>query len=121
MTGTIEITIKGEKRLVKFGNYALLEYGRMKNIGISEVNPSEDYFQFCVDIVWCGLKNVAYLKNEPLDVELSDVREAMDEIGQDELAEIITAYMASIKNSKFIQDAMKLVGGDSKKNSSGQI
>jgi hypothetical protein len=120
MTGYLEIEIctqefpQGKKFPVKFGNYALLEYGKMKNLSMEEIDPSKDYFQFAVDIVYCGLKNVAYLKQEACPATLAEVREAMDNISMTELESIISVYLGSIKNSKFIQESMKLAAGGGK-------
>lgn len=123
MTGFLEVEIRkfgeveGKKYPVKFGNYALLEYGRMNNLAISEVDPNQDLFGFTVDILFCGLKNVSFLKNEVLDVTLEDVRWTLDDLSQGELESIIKVYLDSIHNSKFIQDTMKAIAGnkDSKK------
>lgn len=106
--GYIQLDLGGKKRGVKLGNYALLEYSRLNGTGVIEFND-ENPIKLCSDLVYCGLKNNAYIKKEIVDFTLDDVIIWVDDMPIQQINDIIDLFQNSIKASNSvieIQQAM---------------
>ncbi len=109
-TGYIQLELGGKKRGIKLGNYALMEYSKINNTGVVEFND-ENPIKLCTDLIYCGLKNNAYIKKEIFDFTLDDVILWVDDMPIEQINNVIDLFQSSIKTSKSvieIQEAMDL-------------
>jgi hypothetical protein len=109
-TGYIQLELGGKKRGIKLGNYALMEYSKINGTGVVEFND-ENPIKLCTDLIYCGLKNNAYIKKEIFDFTLDDVILWVDDMPIEQINDVIDLFQSSIKTSKSvieIQDAMDL-------------
>lgn len=110
MNGLIEITMGGEVRTLKFGNYALMSYNVLTATDAGEAKKLDlDYqmIDFVRDITYCGLKNYYKISKRTFDVTLDDVTNWIDDMDLSNIQTIIDAWTKSLESSEYIQNGFK--------------
>ena len=110
MNGLIEITMGGEVRTLKFGNYALMSYNVLTATDAGEAKKLDlDYqmIDFVRDITYCGLKNYYKISKRTFDVSLDDVTNWIDDMDLSNIQTIIDAWTHSLQSSEYIQNGFK--------------
>ena len=110
MNGLIEITMGGEVRTLKFGNYALMSYNVLTATDAGEAKKLDlDYqmIDFVRDITYCGLKNYYKISKRTFDVSLDDVTNWIDDMDLSNIQTIIDAWTKSLESSQYIQNGFK--------------
>ena len=108
MNGYAELTILGRKRGLKFGTLAFERLGG----ALDAIEKSGEYYTtaFTADLVYAGLINNCYRKQEEPDFTYEQVFDFVDDNISDpeivkELSEVINAF----ESSKPLQDAIEAV------------
>jgi hypothetical protein len=110
MNGLIEITMGGEVRTLKFGNYALMSYNVLTATDAGETKKLDIDYQmidFVRDITYCGLKNYYKISKRTFDVTLDDVTNWIDDMDLSNIQVIIDAWTKSLESSEYIQNGFK--------------
>lgn len=110
MNGLIEITMGGEVRTLKFGNYALMSYNVLTATDAGETKKLDIDYQmidFVRDIAYCGLKNYYKISKRTFDVTLDDVTNWIDDMDLSNIQVIIDAWTSSLQSSEYIQNGFK--------------
>lgn len=110
MNGLIEITMGGEVRTLKFGNYALMSYNVLTATDAGETKKLDIDYQmidFVRDITYCGLKNYYKISKRTFDVTLDDVTNWIDDMDLSNIQVIIDAWTNSLQSSEYIQNGFK--------------
>jgi hypothetical protein len=110
MNGLIEITMGGEVRTLKFGNYALMSYNVLTATDAGETKKLDIDYQmidFVRDITYCGLKNYYKISKRTFDVTLDDVTNWIDDMDLSNIQVIIDAWTSSLQSSEYIQNGFK--------------
>ena len=110
MNGLIEITMGGEVRTLKFGNYALMSYNVLTATNAGETKQLDIDYQmidFVRDVTYCGLKNYYKISKRTFDVTLDDVTNWIDDMDLSNIQTIIDAWTKSLESSQYIQNGFK--------------
>jgi hypothetical protein len=110
MNGLIEITMGGEVRTLKFGNYALMSYNVLTATDAGEAKKLDIDYQmidFVRDITYCGLKNYYKISKRTFDVSLDDVTNWIDDMDLSNIQIVIDAWTKSLESSQYIQNGFK--------------
>ena len=110
MNGLIEITMGGEVRTLKFGNYALMSYNVLTATDAGETKQLDIDYQmidFVRDITYCGLKNYYKISKRTFDVTLDDVTNWIDDMDLSNIQIVIDAWTSSLQSSEYIQNGFK--------------
>jgi hypothetical protein len=110
MNGLIEITMGGEVRTLKFGNYALMSYNVLTATEAGEAKKLDlDYqmIDFVRDVTYCGLKNYYKISKRTFDVTLDDVTNWIDDMDLSNIQTVIDAWTKSLESSEYIQNGFK--------------
>jgi len=110
MNGLIEITMGGDVRTLKFGNYALMSYNVLTATDAGEAKKLDlDYqmIDFVRDITYCGLKNAYKISKRTFDVTLDDVTNWIDDMDLSNIQIVIDAWTKSLESSQYIQNGFK--------------
>ena len=110
MNGLIEITMGGEVRTLKFGNYALMSYNVLTATDAGEAKKLDlDYqmIDFVRYITYCGLKNYYKISKRTFDVTLDDVTNWIDDMDLSNIQTVIDAWTKSLESSEYIQNGFK--------------
>jgi hypothetical protein len=110
MNGLIEITMGGEVRTLKFGNYALMSYNVLTATDAGEtkqLNIDYQMIDFVRDITYCGLKNYYKISKRTFDVTLDDVTNWIDDMDLSNIQIVIDAWTKSLESSQYIQNGFK--------------
>ena len=110
MNGLIEITMGGEVRTLKFGNYALMSYNVLTATDAGETKKLDIDYQmidFVRDITYCGLKNYYKISKRTFDVTLDDVTNWIDDMDLSNIQIVIDAWTKSLESSQYIQNGFK--------------
>lgn len=110
MNGLIEITMGGEVRTLKFGNYALMSYNVLTATDAGETKKLDIDYQmidFVRDVTYCGLKNYYKISKRTFDVSLDDVTNWIDDMDLSNIQTIIDAWTQSLQSSEYIQNGFK--------------
>ena len=99
MTGVIEVTLNGEVKELRFGNYAFEKYNKITGTSagfIKEIN--EDYLQLdmVADIIYCGLFGQYRVNKKVIDFTIDDIRNSMDSISYIDQLKVIKEFMACV-------------------------
>ena len=108
MNGYAELTILGRKRGLKFGTLAFERLGAALDI----IEQSGEYYttKFTADLVYAGLVNNCYRKNEQPDFTYQDVFDFVDDNANDpEVVKELAAVIKAFEQSKPLQDALEAV------------
>ena len=110
MNGLIEITMGGEVRTLKFGNYALMSYNVLTATDAGETKQLDIDYQmidFVRDVTYCGLKNYYKISKRTFDVTLDDVTNWIDDMDLSNIQIVIDAWTKSLQSSEYIQNGFK--------------
>jgi hypothetical protein len=110
MNGLIEITMGGEVRTLKFGNYALMSYNVLTATNAGETKQLDIDYQmidFVRDVTYCGLKNYYKISKRTFDVSLDDVTNWIDDMDISNIQIVIDAWTQSLQSSEYIQNGFK--------------
>ena len=110
MNGLIEITMGGEVRTLKFGNYALMSYNVLTATDAGEAKKLDIDYQmidFVRDVTYCGLKNYYKISKRTFDVTLDDVTNWIDDMDLSNIQIVIDAWTKSLESSQYIQNGFK--------------
>lgn len=110
MNGLIEITMGGEVRTLKFGNYALMSYNVLTATDAGETKQLDIDYQmidFVRDVTYCGLKNYYKISKRTFDITLDDVTNWIDDMDLSNIQTIIDAWTKSLESSQYIQNGFK--------------
>ena len=110
MNGLIEITMGGEVRTLKFGNYALMSYNVLTATDAGETKQLDIDYQmidFVRDVTYCGLKNYYKISKRTFDVSLDDVTNWIDDMDLSNIQIVIDAWTKSLESSQYIQNGFK--------------
>jgi len=110
MNGLIEITMGGEVRTLKFGNYALMSYNVLTATDAGETKQLDIDYQmidFVRDVTYCGLKNYYKISKRTFDVSLDDVTNWIDDMDLSNIQIVIDAWTKSLQSSEYIQNGFK--------------
>jgi hypothetical protein len=110
MNGLIEITMGGEVRTLKFGNYALMSYNVLTATNAGETKQLDIDYQmidFVRDVTYCGLKNYYKISKRTFDVSLDDVTNWIDDMDLSNIQIVIDAWTQSLQSSQYIQNGFK--------------
>lgn len=110
MNGLIEITMGGEVRTLKFGNYALMSYNVLTATEAGESKKLDIDYQmidFVRDVTYCGLKNYYKISKRTFDVTLDDVTNWIDDMDLSNIQIVIDAWTSSLQSSEYIQNGFK--------------
>lgn len=110
MNGLIEITMGGEVRTLKFGNYALMSYNVLTATEAGESKKLDIDYQmidFVRDVTYCGLKNYYKISKRTFDVTLDDVTNWIDDMDLSNIQIVIDAWTKSLESSQYIQNGFK--------------
>lgn len=110
MNGLIEITMGGEVRTLKFGNYALMSYNVLTATDAGESKKLDIDYQmidFVRDVTYCGLKNYYKISKRTFDVTLDDVTNWIDDMDLSNIQIVIDAWTKSLQSSEYIQNGFK--------------
>jgi hypothetical protein len=110
MNGLIEITMGGEVRTLKFGNYALMSYNVLTATDAGETKQLDIDYQmidFVRDVTYCGLKNYYKISKRTFDVTLDDVTNWIDDMDLSNIQIVIDAWTSSLQSSEYIQNGFK--------------
>jgi len=110
MNGLIEITMGGEVRTLKFGNYALMSYNVLTATDAGETKKLDIDYQmidFVRDVTYCGLKNYYKISKRTFDVTLDDVTNWIDDMDLSNIQIVIDAWTKSLESSQYIQNGFK--------------
>ena len=110
MNGLIEITMGGEVRTLKFGNYALMSYNVLTATNAGETKKLDVDYQmidFVRDVTYCGLKNYYKISKRTFDVSLDDVTNWIDDMDLSNIQIVIDAWTQSLQSSQYIQNGFK--------------
>jgi hypothetical protein len=110
MNGLIEITMGGEVRTLKFGNYALMSYNVLTATDAGETKKLDIDYQmidFVRDVTYCGLKNYYKISKRTFDVTLDDVTNWIDDMDLSNIQIVIDAWTKSLQSSEYIQNGFK--------------
>lgn len=110
MNGLIEITMGGEVRTLKFGNYALMSYNVLTATDAGETKKLDIDYQmidFVRDVTYCGLKNYYKISKRTFDVTLDDVTNWIDDMDISNIQIVINAWTKSLESSEYIQNGFK--------------
>jgi hypothetical protein len=110
MNGLIEITMGGEVRTLKFGNYALMSYNVLTATDAGEAKQLDIDYQmidFVRDVTYCGLKNYYKISKRTFDVTLDDVTNWIDDMDLSNIQIVIDAWTKSLESSQYIQNGFK--------------
>jgi len=106
--GYIQLELGGKKRGIKLGNYALMEYSKINGTGVVEFN-NENPIKLCTDLIYCGLKNNAYIKREVMDFAMDDVLVWVDDMPIEQINDVINLFHESIKISEGVQEVQEAI------------
>jgi hypothetical protein len=116
MTGIIEVTLNGEVKQLKFGNYSLEQYTKVTGADIGTVKEiTEDYTQLdmIADIVFCGLFGSYRANKKVVDFTVEDVQSWVDNINYVDQLKVIREFMACIVVlTEQMVDAMKAMSAE---------
>ena len=110
MNGLIEITMGGEVKTLKFGNYALMSYNVLTATNAGETKQLDIDYQmidFVRDVTYCGLKNYYKISKRTFDVSLDDVTNWIDDMDLSNIQIVIDAWTQSLQSSQYIQNGFK--------------
>jgi hypothetical protein len=110
MNGLIEITMGGEVRTLKFGNYALMSYNVLTATDAGETKQLDIDYQmidFVRDVTYCGLKNYYKISKRTFDVSLDDVTNWIHDMDLTNIQIVIDAWTSSLQSSEYIQNGFK--------------
>ena len=107
-SGYIQLELGGKKRGVKLGNYALMEYSKINGTGVVEFND-ENPIKLCTDLIYCGLKNNAYIKREIMDYTMDDVLVWVDDMPIEQINDVINLFQESIKISDNVKEMQEAI------------
>ena len=106
--GYIQLELGGKKRGIKLGNYALMEYSKINGTGVVEFND-ENPIKLCTDLIYCGLKNNAYIKREVMDYTMDDVLVWVDDMPIEQINDVINLFQESIKISENVREMQEAI------------
>lgn len=106
--GYIQLELGGKKRGVKIGNYALMEYSKITGTGVLEFD-NENPIKLCTDLIYCGLKNNAYIKKELVDFTMDDVLVWVDDMPIEQINDVINLFHESIKISESVKEMQEAI------------
>lgn len=116
MTGIIEITLNGEVKQLKFGNYSLEQYTKITGADIGTVKEiTEDYTQLdmIADIVFCGLFGAYRANRKVIDFNIQDVQSWVDSLSYVDQLKVIKEFMQCVViMTEQMVDAMKAMTAD---------
>ena len=116
MTGILEITLNGEVKQLKFGNYSLEKYTQITGADIGSIKEiGEDYTQLdmVVDIIFCGLVGSYRSNKKVVDFTIDDVQIWVDNITYVDQLNVIKEFMACVVViTQQMVDAMKSMSGE---------
>ena len=115
MNGLIEITMGGEVRTLKFGNYALMSYNVLTATDAGETKQLDIDYQmidFVRDVTYCGLKNYYKISKRTFDVSLDDVTNWIDDMDLSNIQIVIDAWTESLESSQYIQNGFKAMASN---------
>jgi len=107
-SGYIQLELGGKKRGIKLGNYALMEYSKINGTGVVEFND-ENPIKLCTDLIYCGLKNNAYIKKEIMDYTMDDVLVWVDDMPIEQINDVINLFQESIKISDNVREMQEAI------------
>jgi len=99
MTGIIEVTLNGEVKQLKFGNYALEQYTKLTGVDIGSIKQlSDDYTQLdmTADIIYCGLFGAYRSNKKVVDFTVQDVQSWVDSMGYGDQLIVIKEFMSCV-------------------------
>jgi hypothetical protein len=108
IAGYIQLELGGKKRGIKLGNYALMEYSKITGSGVVEFN-NENPIKLCTDLIYCGLKNNAYIKRETMDFTMDDVLVWVDDMPIEQINDVINLFHESIKISESVKEMQEAI------------
>lgn len=91
------IELGGESRPVKFGFNALMEWGKLTNRTVADIetiSPSKLTLEDLLLLFWCGLKNGARIEKKEFTASVEDLGDWFDEDPQ-AMIELTKEYMQS--------------------------
>jgi hypothetical protein len=124
MVGITEITLNGEVKELRFGNYAFEKYNKLTgtNAGaIKELN--EDYLQLdmVADIIYCGLFGSYRVNKKVIDFTIDEIKQSMDSISYIDQLVVIREFMSCVVNlTEQMNDALKAMNHQSDNNTDSE-
>ena len=116
MTGIIEVTLNGEVKQLKFGNYSLEQYTKVTgaDIGtIKEITDNYTQLDMIADIVYCGLFGACRANKKVVDFTIEDVQSWADSINYVDQLKVIREFMACVVvMTEQMVDAMKAMSAE---------
>ena len=99
MTGIIEITLNGEVKQLKFGNYALEKYTKLTGVDIGNLKQLDDNYSqldMTADIIYCGLFGAYRSNKKVVDFTLEDIQSWVDSMGYADQLTVIKEFMSCV-------------------------
>lgn len=94
----IQIQFAGKERGLKFNQGALIEY--QSSVDINSHKSTAAYA-----MVWAGLKANCYVKQDELDLTFEQVCDEVDNMADEDLLKVLTAFQSSTSYQKLIAAA----------------
>ena len=94
LSGFIRIEIGGKVRPIKFGMGAWKYFTEVTGVQLADL-ANVDAITFGASIVYGGLKQAALADNEPVDFNINNVYDWLDEMPQDDYSKIMTTLLES--------------------------
>jgi hypothetical protein len=99
MTGIIEVTLNGEVKQLKFGNYALEKYTKLTGVDIGNIKQLDDNYtqlDMTADIIYCGLFGAYRANKKVVDFTIDDVQSWVDSMGYADQLVVIKEFMSCV-------------------------
>lgn len=99
MTGIIEVTLNGEVKQLKFGNYALEQYTKLTGVDIGSIKQLGDNYSqldMTADIIYCGLFGAYRSNKKVVDFSIEDVQSWVDSMAYGDQLIIIKEFMSCV-------------------------
>lgn len=117
MTNIIEVTLNGEVKQLKFGNYALEKYTQLTGADIGTIKQlSDDYMQLdlVADIVYAGLFGYYRSTKKIVDFDIDQIKDWIDVMSYPDQLIVIKQFMTSVViMTEQMADAMKAINAES--------
>jgi len=99
MTGIIEVTLNGEVKQLKFGNYALEQYTKLTGVDIGSIKQLDDNYSqldMTADIIYCGLFGAYRSNKKVVDFTIQDVQSWVDSLSYGDQLVVIREFMSCV-------------------------
>lgn len=121
MNGIIEIQLGGQRRTIRFNNYAKAELGNIYGIDPLEAGQKlgermqDNYVRTIADLVYAGLTGAYYAKGLDRDFTRADVAEWIADAADTDMAKVFTTWVEATGVRQIIKQQQQSADAGKKK------